>query len=146
MSDIDPPVAIQQRMAAIRSEGREQAEVLVENSRQLTDWRYYVKRYPWACVGIMAAVGYLIVPRRVDVMSPDAKTLERLAKKNRLVVEANPRPTPRGGPLTTAARFLTNLLMREAIGFAAREISARTTKRETDDATTSSNGRGAGRI
>src|SRR5204862_1593242 len=28
-----------------------------------TDWRHYVRKYPWLCLGATAAAGYLLVPR-----------------------------------------------------------------------------------
>lgn len=127
MNDDTSPVAIQQRMAEIRAEGRDQASAVIEHSRQLTDWRYYVKRYPWACLGIAAAVGFLVVPRRLELVTPDAKTLEKLAKRNKLVVEANPEPRQRGGVLSASAGFLTHLLLREAVAFVGRELGARVT-------------------
>jgi hypothetical protein len=36
----------------------------VEGAEEVTDWRRYIRMYPWAAVGTAAAVGYLIVPRR----------------------------------------------------------------------------------
>jgi len=55
-------------------------------ARQWRDWRYYVKRFPWASGGAALLVGYLIVPKRINVLSPDIETLAELAKRKRFVV------------------------------------------------------------
>jgi hypothetical protein len=32
--------------------------------KQLTDWRYYVRKHPWLCVGSAFAIGFLAAPKR----------------------------------------------------------------------------------
>jgi hypothetical protein len=132
---------IQQRMTDIRAGGREQMNAIIENSRELTSWRFYVKQYPWVCLGATAAVGYLLVPRRLELVSPDEKALERLAKKNRLVVESNPQPRPKRGLLSGATSFLASLLIREATTLVRRELGARAAEYSHGSGATG-NGRG----
>jgi len=55
---------IQERMAQIRHEMHQEVQGAVKGAHQLTDWRSLVGNYPWVSLGIAAAVGYLIVPRR----------------------------------------------------------------------------------
>jgi hypothetical protein len=86
---------IQERMHDLRGQLDSDLEQIVDTAKELTDWRTYVRRYPWACVGVAVAIGYLVVPPRMELESPDVDTLLKLAKKNKLVVEAN--PLPRGG-------------------------------------------------
>jgi hypothetical protein len=55
---------IRWRMAQIRLELHQDVEGVVEGAEAATDWRGYVRSYPWASVGLALAVGFLIVPRR----------------------------------------------------------------------------------
>jgi hypothetical protein len=55
---------LQSQMRQVRASLREDVKVILENARDMTDWQYYVKRYPWACLGAAAALGFLIVPSR----------------------------------------------------------------------------------
>jgi hypothetical protein len=55
---------IRRRMAQIRRELHEDVKEVVEGAEEVTDWRRYVKLYPWAATGAAFATGYLIVPKR----------------------------------------------------------------------------------
>ncbi len=55
---------ILRRMAQIRREMHEDVVEVVQGAEAVTDWRRYVRMYPWAAVGAAAAVGFLIVPKR----------------------------------------------------------------------------------
>lgn len=78
---------ILREMAQIRCELSDDMEGIVSGAQAMADWRYYVRTYPWACVGIAAAIGYLAVPQRLQVMRPTAKQLVELAHQEQLVIE-----------------------------------------------------------
>jgi len=60
-NDID---AIRRQMAQIRRELHEDVQEVVAGAEAVTDWRRYVRSYPWPAVGVAFAVGYLVVPKR----------------------------------------------------------------------------------
>ena len=108
---------IQHRMDDLRSQLDNDLEEVVDSAKEFTDWRTYVRRYPWACVGLAAAIGYLAVPSRVELESPDVDTLLELAKKNKLVVDANPSPRKREGLASTTFRLLLHAAGRNALTY-----------------------------
>jgi hypothetical protein len=55
---------IRKRMAQIRRDLHDDVRGVVEGAEAATDWRRFVRNYPWACMGAAVAVGYLIVPRK----------------------------------------------------------------------------------
>jgi hypothetical protein len=112
---------IQRQMIEVRSGLRHEAQGIYENARVLTDWKHYVRTYPWACVGVAAAVGFLVVPRRLDLITPDAATLTRLAEQNRLVVTPNPEAHVRDGLAGRLLSMIAGAAVRGAIGFAAQQ-------------------------
>lgn len=63
---------IRERMALIRQRIDEQSDEVVAQVSELSDWRSYVRRYPWASVGAAAVLGYVLVPSRKqpDVEDP----------------------------------------------------------------------------
>lgn len=115
MSTSDEAKAIRSQMAQIRVDLGEEMEGIVGQARVLTDWRYYVRNYPWRCAAGAALLGYLVVPRRLGVIRPDAATLAKLARKNQLVVKQQPDIQRRGrfaGPLLgLAANMATKAAM-----------------------------------
>jgi len=54
---------IRQKMAQIRRDLHEDVREVVAGAEAATDWRRYVRSYPWASVGVATAVGFLAVPK-----------------------------------------------------------------------------------
>ena len=75
---IDPVADLRRQMAQIRRELHEDMQGLVAGAEEAGDWKHYVKTYPWAALGVAAAVGYFIVPKRQR--SADEVASEAIAK------------------------------------------------------------------
>lgn len=114
-SDFDRANQIRQRMAYIRRELDQDMENVERDARTLLNWRYYINSYPWASVGIAAAVGYLVVPRKLEIQTPDPKTLEKLARDRHLVVEQKPKAEAKGGLIGTAFSFISGIVLKTAM-------------------------------
>jgi hypothetical protein len=82
------------RMAALRRELDGDMRDVTESARAMTDWTFYVRRFPWAAAGAAALAGFLLVPRKKQVIAPpDAATLAELAKHKELWASATTPPT-----------------------------------------------------
>ena len=79
---------LRQEMRRVREDLREDVQEVVEGAQDLTDWRHYVRSYPWACIGVAAVAGYLLVPNKTYIHSPDADDLKKLAASNKLCCQA----------------------------------------------------------
>ena len=112
---------IQQRMKAVRCDLVGDVDDVLRSARQMLDWKEYVRRYPWACMGAAAALGYLVVPRRLELISPDAETLLQLAKQNKLVVKPNPTPQNRRGLLSTLLTIAGTAVVRGAMAYVSQQ-------------------------
>lgn len=118
------PDEVLREMSHIRRQFREDVEDVVDSAREFADWKSYVRAHPWICIGAAMAAGYLMVPSRYEIQSPDADALKKLAKQNRLVVEANPSATARTSMLGSAATFMGHLLLRQALALAGQKLGA----------------------
>lgn len=121
----DQPVtaaSIRHQMDTIRASLGSDMEGLKSDAEQLTDWRYYVRTFPWASLGAAVALGYLVIPRRLEIISPDEKVLEQLAKHNRLVVEHRPKGEDRRSLLGSMASMTGNMLLRAGIAYASQQL------------------------
>jgi hypothetical protein len=124
----DDAEAIRRQMALIRKELRQDVKAVVAEAEQATDWKYYVRCYPYAALGLATAVGYLMVPRRRRSMTKTAeKAADAAVAKMREVADA---PTPPVEPETARSRgligamfgFVSPILLRAAQGYAAQYI------------------------
>jgi hypothetical protein len=127
--------AIRQRMEEVRRDLDEDVQDIVEGSRDMGDWRSYVRTYPWVCLGAALAVGYLIVPRRHLGMQPDAQTLAELANQSRLLATSD--LPPKGNVRGMLLAFVGNLVMRGVSSYvgeqAGKLMATRATKPQQDD-------------
>ncbi|QDT19775.1 hypothetical protein [Gimesia chilikensis] len=105
---------ISHSMKRLRNELDGDVHQIKQSAATLSDWQYYIRNYPWISLGGAALIGYLLVPKRLEIQSPDAETIEKLARKNRLVVENQPRKHASRGGLQTVASFVTRLLVKAA--------------------------------
>jgi hypothetical protein len=108
---VDEAQDILRQMAAIRHELNENVEEVVQNAKELVDWRNFVRAHPWLTVSAAAAVGFLLVPRRWEGVRPDADALAELVRRDPLAVNWKPQPT-RAGIVGPFVNFLAGAALR----------------------------------
>ncbi|MCI0379104.1 MAG: hypothetical protein L0215_15960 [Gemmataceae bacterium] len=122
----DESEKIRRRMAELRRELDCDVRQVSRSAREMTDWTYYVRKFPWAVAAIALAAGYLVVPKKKAVIKPDPDMLAELVKQNKVRVEsAAVRPDKPG--------MLKSLLMM-GITWAARSGIAYMTQRLSEAA------------
>jgi hypothetical protein len=71
---------------------------------------------------VAALLGYLVVPKKVEIHSPDPKTLEKLAKKHRLVID-EPKPKSTTGPVAAAFSFVAALALKQVTTLLGQQVA-----------------------
>ncbi|MCE9555102.1 MAG: hypothetical protein K8T91_17260, partial [Planctomycetes bacterium] len=95
---------IRRHMREVRAQMVEDADHMADATRTMTDWRAYVRRYPWLFVGGAALVGYALIPRKSGTVSLDAETLRQLSRcsgQAQTSERQRPRPTMLSSLLST---------------------------------------------
>lgn len=126
---------IRQRMAAVRVHLDEDVDGIIDGADRMRDWRNYVASFPWASLGVAAALGFMVVPRKLEIVSPDADTLEKLAKSNRLVVEHKPRGERKRGLVQTAFSLASHTLLRAGIAYLGQQVGKQAGYQASEDST-----------
>lgn len=113
---------ILRKMARIRDALDGDFQGVVREARTLRTWHYYLRRYPLLSVVAAFGVGYFLVPRRLEINAPDEKTLAKLARKRKLVIQPRPeREAPRG-LLAGAFNFLFSLAVNGALTYTGQYV------------------------
>lgn len=113
---------IRQQMQLARQRVRAEVDEVVDGARQFADWRYYPRRFPWATLGAAAILGFATVPRRLEIVSPDVKTLQELARQHKLVVDPKPSGAQKPGLIDSLLTMTGNLLLRAGIAYAGQQV------------------------
>jgi hypothetical protein len=145
MSDGSPSAdAIQRQMQQVRAEMREDVREMVASARELTDWTWYVRSYPWVCIGAAAAVGYLVVPARArPAIAPDAKDLLELAKHQKIFVKVE-EPKPKPTLVASLMRMAAGALLQGGLAIVKHQVEQHLRPVPPSPAASSNgNGRGA---
>jgi hypothetical protein len=116
---------IRREMAITRRRVRAEVGEVFDGARQLTDWRFYTRQFPWALVGGAAVVGYALIPRKLELPAPAVKPLERLLGRGNLPVEATSARTRKRQILGSLLGTTGWAIMKFGLAFAGREIGRR---------------------
>ena len=73
----DQAEAISRRMAELRCALTGNVQAVSHSAHVMTDWTFYVRRFPWATVALAAVAGYLLVPKKKNIISPDQEALRK---------------------------------------------------------------------
>lgn len=95
------------RMAELRRELTGDVREVGRSARVMTDWTFYVRRFPWASVALGAAVGYMLIPRKKQVISPDQAALAEMVRKKQLRLDVDHKQEKPGMTKTLVMMALT---------------------------------------
>jgi len=121
MQDSVETKAILRRMEEVRRDLDDGAQEIVESARDLGEWRHYVKNYPWICMGVACAIGYVVVPRRRLELRTANRTLAELVDHSQKLTKSY--RSSAGGVGGAIKVFVGNLLWRSALSYAGRQAN-----------------------
>jgi hypothetical protein len=120
---------IRKGMARIRRELHEDVRGVVESAEAVTDWKHYIRDYPWASIAAAAAIGFVIVPRRRRTVKP-AEVAQAVAAQIQPAVQAAqaaapaPEPKKKGrGLIGAGLGLLAPIAMRAVQNYATHFVS-----------------------
>lgn len=126
---------IQHEMQQVRDHLGTDVRNLARQAREATDWRHYVRRYPWICLGVAAATGYLIVPQRKLAQPAILQDFRRSARN---AVPASSVAEVTSGIMATVIRAAASALVQRGMAALSRrrvttsEAAQRRADRRTD--------------
>lgn len=116
---------IRMKMAQIRHDLHADVREVVANAEAVTDWRRYIRMYPLTALGVTAAVGFLIVPRRhkVVVSVPVVQPPDMAEVREAIVAAKDEVKEPvRKGLIATALGLAAPVAIRAVQGYAVQYL------------------------
>mgnify|MGYP003382146581 CR=1 FL=1 len=121
--------AIQREMAIARREMYAGARDVVTNAKELTDWRHYVREYPWLSIGAAFAVGYIVIsPIARTIISTRSRRREDFPERDRKPVKEQASWT------SSALSFVSSTALRLAMAYAGQHLGNWLTSQENVNA------------
>lgn len=115
MNDPPPAESVRARMQQLRCEIDGDMEDVSTSARTMLDWKHYVKTHPWACLGAVAALGFLIVPKRPKATPAAAATVIEPAATGHVVVKSG--PTITAGVIDAILATVANIAIQKATAY-----------------------------
>lgn len=111
-------IELRRQMEQIRCDLADNVSNLSDDAKTLTDYRYYVRQHPWLSVAVVAAAGFVLIPRKTKQVAPDHAVLEELLKKNQLVVQTKSEANQKKGLIATGVSLAAAAALRAAMSYA----------------------------
>jgi hypothetical protein len=81
--------AVRKRMAELRRELTCDVRDVRTSARAMANPSFYIRKFPWATIAIAAAVGYLLVPKKKQVVQPDTEALAEMIRKHQVKLDTS---------------------------------------------------------
>ena len=115
---------IREQMRRIRQDLGVEVKDIVRGAKELSDWRCYVRKYPWVCVGGAFALGFLAMPGRKRPLDADTQKLVEQLKTCGLTAATRAMPLMPGGLTGKLLSIAGPILVRNVSQLIAQQFKA----------------------
>lgn len=136
----DSAEAIRRRMAELRRELASDVRGVKEGAREMASPLYYIRRFPWASAAVAAAIGYLLVPKKKQIIKPDPEMLAEMLKKHQINLDPAKATNDTQTMLKSLAVMGLTWAARTGLAYLGQQFAAAATRSEHEkDMSESSN-------
>lgn len=107
----------------VREVGRSARE-MKNRAREMTNPLYYIRHFPWASAAAAAMIGYMLVPKKKQVITPDPEMLAELVKKQQVRLETSKAGPESHGMLKSLVVMGLTWGLRTGLNYAGQRLAA----------------------
>jgi hypothetical protein len=130
VSPEEPAEKICKRMAELRRELVHDMRDVSRSAKAMASPSFYIRKFPWATLAVAAGVGYMLIPKKKQVVQPDMAALAELLRKNHAPINVSQAAEESPGMvktlammgLTWAAKAGMNYVIQQATTAAAKAM------------------------
>jgi hypothetical protein len=126
--------AIRRRMAELRREMTTGVRDVSRSAREMTNPLYYIRHFPWTSAAVAAAIGYLLVPKKKQVIKPDPEMLAELVRNQKIKVDTVKAGTDSQGLLQSLVVMGLTWALRTGLAYAGQQIAAAAARKTEEEA------------
>jgi hypothetical protein len=89
MATDDEAETIRRRMAELRRELTFDVRDVGRSARAMANPVFFVRKFPWATTAVAALVGFMLVPKKKQIVQPDPEMLAELVRKNQVKLDSS---------------------------------------------------------
>jgi hypothetical protein len=133
---------IRRRMAELRREltcdvrdvSRSTRE-MAERAQEIANPLFYVRRYPLLTAAAAAAIGYLLIPKKKQVITPSPEMLAELVRNHQVKLDTSKVSSESQGMLKSLVVMGLTWGLRTGLNYAGQQLAAAMTKPATAEET-----------
>jgi hypothetical protein len=126
-------------MAELRRELLIDVRDVGRSARAITSPSFYVRKFPWVTLATAAAIGYMLIPKKRQVVYPDPEMLAEMVRKKQVRLDTSRAAKESKGMLETLAVMGLSWAARTGFDYVTQQLTkAATKKAETPQPETTS--------
>jgi hypothetical protein len=130
--------SIRKRMAELRRELTCDMQEVSRSAKAMTSPSFYIRKFPWATMAVAAGIGYLLIPKKKQVVQPDMEALAELVRKNQVSINASKASEESQGMMKTLAVMGLSWAARAGMNYVVQQLTATGAKGKAPDSAPSS--------
>lgn len=138
MSPDESAEKIRRRMADLRRELVHDMQDVTRSAKAMASPSFYIRKFPWATLAIAAGVGYMLIPKKKQVIKPDMEALAELVRKNQVNVNASKAADESQGLVKTLAVMGLTWAAKAGMNYVIQQLTTAATKASEPNAAPSS--------
>ena len=128
MSADEPAENICRRMAELRRELVHDMQDVSRSAKAMASPSFYIRKFPWATLAIAAGVGYMLIPKKKQVIKPDMEALAELVRKNQVNINASKAAEESQGMVKTLAVMGLTWAAKAGMNYVIQQLTTAATK------------------
>lgn len=138
MTPDEPVETICRRMAELRRELTYDMQDVSRSAKAMATPSFYIRKFPWATMAVAAGVGYMLIPKKKQVIRPDMEALAELVRKNQVQIKASQAADESQGMVKTLAVMGVSWAAKNGMKYLMQQLTTAASKAKEPSAAPSS--------
>ena len=116
------------RMAELRRELIHDVQDVTRSAKAMASPSFYIRKFPWATLAIAAGLGYMLIPKKKQIIKPDMEALAELVRKNQVHINASKATEESPGMVKTLAVMGLTWAARAGMNYVVQQLTTAASK------------------